>query len=41
MSIIYYSLLKTPTNIIIEVVGLVSAIVGIVRLDYNKKKEDK
>ena len=41
LSIIYYSLLKTPTNIIIEVVGLVSAIVGIVRLDYNKKKEDK
>lgn len=36
LSIIYYSLLLSPTNIVIEVVGLVSAIVGIIRLDRKK-----
>ena len=36
LSIIYYSLLLSPTNIVIEVVGLVSAIVGIIRLDRRK-----
>ena len=42
LSIIYYSLLLSPTNVVIEVVGLISAIVGIVRLDLKKsKKEEK
>lgn len=39
LSITYYALLLSPTNIIIEIVGLVSAIVGIVRLDLKKDKE--
>ena len=37
LSITYYALLLSPTNVVIEVVGLVSAIVGIIRLDLNKK----
>ena len=37
LSITYYTLLMSPTNIIIEVVGLISAIVGIIRLDIKKK----
>lgn len=37
LSIIYYSLLLSPTNVLIEVVGLASAIIGIIRLDINKK----
>lgn len=36
LSITYYTLLISPTNIIIEVVGLISAIVGIIRLDIKK-----
>lgn len=36
LSITYYTLLMSPTNIIIEVVGLISAIVGIIRLDIKK-----
>lgn len=36
LSIIYYSLLISPTNVIIEVVGLISAIIGIIRLDRKK-----
>ena len=38
MSIIYYIILFTPTNVAIEVIGLISAIVGIIRLDLKKKK---
>ena len=38
LSITYYSILFTPTNIAIEVIGLISAIVGIVRLDIKKKE---
>lgn len=37
LSITYYTLLMSPTNIIIEVVGLISAIVGIIRLDIKNK----
>lgn len=37
LSITYFALLLSPTNVIIEVVGLISAIVGIIRLDLNKK----
>ena len=37
LSITYYAILLSPTNVIIEIIGLVSAIVGIVRLDLNKK----
>lgn len=37
LSITYYALLISPTNIIIEVVGLISAIIGIIRLDIKKK----
>lgn len=40
LSIIYYSLLLSPTNVIIEIVGLVSAIVGIIRLDLKKKTNE-
>ena len=40
-SIIYYSLLLSPTNVIIEVIGLTSAIIGIVRLDLKKKLKKK
>jgi len=36
LSIIYYSLLLSPTNVAIEVIGLISAIVGIIRLDIKK-----
>lgn len=36
LSITYYTLLMSPTNIIIEIVGLISAIVGIIRLDIKK-----
>lgn len=39
LSITYYALLLSPTNVVIEVVGLVSVIVGIVRLDLKKDKE--
>lgn len=34
----YFALLFSPTNVIIEVVGLISAIVGIIRLDLKKKE---
>ncbi len=37
LSIIYYALLKTPVNVVIEVLGLLSAIIGIIRLDRKKK----
>ena len=40
LSITYYALLLSPTNVIIEIVGLVSAIVGIIRLDLNKNKKE-
>ena len=36
LSIIYYALLLSPTNVIIEVIGLTSAVVGIIRLDIKK-----
>ena len=36
LSIVYYSLLLSPTNVAIEVIGLISAIVGIIRLDMKK-----
>ena len=38
LSITYFALLLSPTNVIIEVVGLISAIIGIIRLDLNKKE---
>ena len=38
LSITYYSLLLSPTNVAIDIIGLTSAIVGIIRLDRNKKK---
>lgn len=37
LSIIYYALLLSPTNVIIEVIGLTSAVVGIIRLDIKKE----
>lgn len=40
LSVTYYSLLLSPTNVVIEIVGLVSAIVGIIRLDLNKCKDN-
>ena len=36
VSIVYYSLLLAPINVAIEFFGLVSAIVGIIRLDLKK-----
>ncbi len=39
-AIIYYCLLFTPINIVIEVFGLISAIVGIIRLDIKRVKTD-
>ena len=39
-SIIYFILLGSPVNIIIEVFGLISVIVGIIRLDINKRGEN-
>lgn len=36
LSITYYTLLLSPTNVVIEIVGLISAVVGIVRLDLKK-----
>lgn len=38
VSIVYYSLLLAPMNVAIEVFGLVSAIVGIIRLDLKREK---
>lgn len=37
--IVYFSLLLSPINITIEVVSLISAVVGIIRLDIKKKTE--
>lgn len=37
LSIIYYALLLSPINVVIEVVGLISAIVGIIRLDIKHR----
>lgn len=39
LAITYYSLLFTPINIVIECVGLISAIVGIIRLDIRKREK--
>ncbi len=36
LSISYYGLLLSPTNAAIEVIGLISAIIGILRLDREK-----
>ena len=36
LSISYYGLLLSPTNVAIDVIGLISAIVGIIRLDREK-----
>ena len=42
LSITYYALLLSPINVINEVIGLISAIIGIIRLDINKtKKKEK
>ena len=38
-SITYYGLLLSPTNVIIEIIGLISAIIGIIRLDIKKKEK--
>ena len=35
-AIIYYALLLSPTNVLIEVMGLISIIIGIIRLDIKK-----
>ncbi len=40
LSITYYSLLLSPTNVAIEVIGLISAIVGIIRLDGKNKSNN-
>lgn len=40
LSIIYFCLLVSPINIVIEVIGLVSAIVGIIRIDIKSKKQN-
>ena len=40
ISIVYYSLLLSPINVGIEVFGLISAIVGIVRLDIKRKVKE-
>ena len=40
-SIIYYSLLLSPTNVVIEVIGLTSAVIGIIRLDLKNKEKVK
>ncbi len=40
VSITYYGLLLSPINVGIEVFGLVSAIVGIIRLDINRKPKN-
>lgn len=37
LSIIYYSLLLSPINVMIEFIGWLSAIIGIIRLDIKKK----
>ena len=37
LSIIYYALLLSPINTVIEVIGLTSAIIGIIRLDMKEK----
>lgn len=39
LSIVYYALLLSPINVAIEVIGLISVIVGIIRLDIKKNKE--
>lgn len=39
VAIVYFCLLFSPINIIIEYVGVISALVGIIRLDRNKNKE--
>ena len=39
VAIVYFCLLFSPINIIIEFVGVISALVGIIRLDRNKNKE--
>ena len=36
LTIIYFSLLLSPINMVIEITGLVSAIIGIIRLDIKK-----
>ena len=40
LSITYYSILLSPTNVLIEVIGLTSAVVGIIRLDIKKKNNN-
>ena len=39
-AIIYYSLLMSPTNVMIEIAGLISIIVGIIRLDLKKDEHN-
>lgn len=39
VAIIYYILLVSPINIIIEIAGLISIGIGIMRLDRKKKKK--
>ena len=36
LAIIYYVLLFTPVNIVIDSIGLISAIIGIIRLDIKR-----
>lgn len=38
LAVTYYCILFTPVNIIIDSFGLISAIVGIIRLDIKKEK---
>ena len=40
-AIVYYGLLMSPTNVLIEIAGLISIIVGIIRLDLKKKEEQE
>lgn len=40
-AIVYYSLLVSPTNVLIEVMGLISIIIGIIRLDLKKQDDQE
>ena len=41
LSITYYAILFTPTNVVIEVIGLISVIIGIIRLDLKSSINNK
>ena len=39
LAIVYYALLLSPINTVVEVIGLISVIVGIIRLDIKKNSK--